>query len=359
MRALRAACLVIALTAVALAGCSGSSTSSSTAATGTSHPPTSSTGTGPGSTSTPPTTGPVPSGTDTPPAGNQSVQVHIQRLNANGAIPLTANMTVSATTNGQNVTSAQWAVHMTRTMDGNGTAVKSAATAGPKGSQLPTTLHLPFTQAGTYTVTVDVTVAGLPSTNASVIVVASTPAALPSIFFDGGETDTSQWTISSTTYVVTSNVVGGPDQTAPAPVPTGEKWVITDAEHKTAGHSWSSQYPDNYETKMDSVSIKLPAGKHSLSFALKGGVEQNGADGLHVLTGADASTLAEAKFIDESLSAWKTYTIAVSGSTLVIEFKFDADASCSDETSVPDNPVLSCGAGYDQGGYWIDDITVA
>lgn len=288
---------------------------------------------------------------------------------AKGLAPLKVTFTLNATfiaadgTTG-NGTGAGWAVVYGRLDNKTGALVASTLKDGPHGDGVPAKFNLTFTQVGNYTVSAVVGEGGYMSnvTEIQITVLSNlTGPGAPggAIFFDGGEGDDKLWTIKSTVLAGTQDPSNGKPvtQNTPAPYASGEKWAIDAAKFQTGAKSWWSQYPDNYETTMTSAAIAIPDGAHKLKFSVIGGAEANAVDGLFVKVGADAATLEEKLYITDSVPAWSTKLVdlsAFAGKTVVIQFAFDSDPSCSSTTPLP----AGCGPGADGGGFWLDDITV-
>ena len=338
---------LLAVAALLLAGCTdgkrgdddtASSTSSSASASRSGTASASRTGTSSG-------TG---TGTGSPGAG--TIEVDFTRATPNGAAPLTVNFTLDATfrdAKGAEVPApagATWAVTVHRM---NGTTLGNA-TPGPTGNALPAAFNLTFT-AGDHAVLARVQGTGFGAGNASILVTAAGGGA--PLFFDGAEGDASQFTITSN--VLLTNIAPAPSQELAAAHPT--KWSqVTDAAH-TGTKSWSSHYPDNYRSRLTTIAITVPAGGASLSYWAKGGAESNGIDGLHVLVnGAEVA-------LHNAVPDWTQFTHAVPAGELKVEFRFDSDSGCSDDTPGPagDPSGQVCGGGFDQGGLLLDDIQVA
>lgn len=356
---------VLLLASALLAGCSSkgddaSPTSTSAGPSGSAQP-----------TSGAPTSGPSGGPTTSPrPSGNQpgagTTEVALKRLNPNGPVPLAVNLTVSATFKTPDGEAAQpssleWATAAVRIKDGAGTPVQFTVLEGPVGTKLPADVSLTLTDAGTYIVVAFVQAPGFNEGNASVEVLASAasgPGGPTVHFFDGAESDASQWTITSNVFVVSSNLApGGPDEEVPREYPEAA-WAQTEAEKHEGSKSWYSQYPDNYRTRMTSVPIKVPAGGASLTYWVKGGAEANGIDGLRVSVGP-AGSLTEVKYHEGVIGDWTRINVKVPAGDIVLEFRFDADASCGNAGPPAAAGGSICGPGYDAGGFWVDDIKVA
>lgn len=359
---------VLLLASALLAGCSSKSddpspTTTSAGPSGSAQP------TSGGPTSGPsggPTTSPRPSGNQ-PGAG--TTQVAIKRLNPNGAVPLAVNLTVSATFKTPEGDAAQpqsleWATAAVRVKDATGAAVQATAVEGPKGTKLPADASIRLTDAGTYIVVAMVRAPGFNEGNATVEVLAtaaSGPGGPTIHFFDGAESDTSQWTITSN-ILVTDNLVGEAGQEELDQEYPEKAWAQSEAEKKNGAKSWYSQYPDNYRTRMVSVAITVPAGGATLSYSIKGGAEKAGGEveGLFVFAGPEGGERAQlAGPLNGLYPDWKAFQHKVPAGKIQIEFRFDSDGSCSNDSDLPANPVLNCGEGTSGGGIWLDDIKVA
>lgn len=327
-------------------GTSGTSTSTSTrTASGSS--------TGTQSTSGSSTAGPVGDGTTT---------VSFTRSTPDGAVPLGINFTLDATFAdgaGEPVTpsSVTWAIEILA-----GNATNQTSTPGPTGTSLPANFTLNFTAAGNYTVVALVEGFGFVPTNATILVAAFPGTAGVPVFLDGAEGDTSQWVITSNIYI-NANLPNAPG--APATPDTFEStqahpdggWrQVTSAQH-TGAKSWGTTYPDNYRSRMTSVDIPVPAGGATLSYWIKGGAEDNGVDGIFVLTGT-GSTFTQAAYHTGTFADWTEFTLPLAGGPIKVQFRFDSDISCSNEGPAEGGDDL-CGAGWDGGGLFLDDIKVA
>ena len=349
----KAIVLALMLTAVLLAGCSdkggddgdspsaSSSASNSASASTTRSGTTSSTGTGTGS------------------SAPGTIAVNFTRATPNGAVPLAVNFTLDATFSkaGQPATAPGDAAWSVRILSGNATNQTSAD--GPTGTAFPSNFTLDFTAVGNHTVVVDVTASDYAPANATILVAATEGGAGAPLFFDGAEGDASQWVIASK-VLVTNIAPMVPEQELAADHPS--KYAASTDEAQTGTKSWHVAYNDNLRARLTSVPI-AGAGGHTLSYALKGGAEGTSIEGLFVLAGpADGALAVIAHHSGEAID-WTTFTASLPASAgpLKVEFRFDTDVSCSSGTATvpPDDPVGVCGVGYDAGGYYIDDITVA
>jgi hypothetical protein len=313
-------------------------------------------GTGPGGTG--PGPGTSRSGAP-PPGGVGTITVTLERTDPDGPIPLRVNFTLDATfrqADGKPGSKAGATVLVTyrQTEDANGTAVSEAAEVGPTIASLPTTFSLSFEEAGKFEVVASVKASGYQDGRATMLILPRVPGSGdPSggepIFFDGAEGDTSQWTLSAKVVLIDFNGIV-PVQETPVDHPDGP-WVISDAEARTGTHSWFSTYPDNYRGRMVSLAIPVPEGGGKLTFYYKGGAESNGFDGLFVYANGQEivpNTAAVA-------ASWTRIQASVPGGDVELEFRFDSDPSCSNASGAP----AGCGEGWDSGGIYIDDITVA
>jgi len=338
--------------AIVLSGCSGKSGTSSSGAvadTSTSHAGTVGTGGGGGPT------GGSSSGPGGGASGTGTIVASLNRTGVDGPAPLAVNFTLSATfkdSSGktQHPESPSVTVTWTQTVNANGTAVKDSAHAGPTINSLPAKFSLTFQTAGKYVVTATVKANGYKDGTATVTILPRAPGSPTGpIFVDGGEGDTSQWTISSKVLVVDTFVGVLPTEETPVDNPNG-KWQISDKEAHTGTHSWFSDYPDNYRGRIVSNAIHVPASGATLDFWVKGGAESNGVDGLSVFINGNAVVSA-----DEGVYAdWHHMHFAMPAGDDTLEFRMDADSSCSNATGPPG----LCGTGYDAGGFYVDDITV-
>lgn len=194
----------------------------------------------------------------------------------------------------------------------------------------------------------------------------STPPAPEPVFFDGAEGDASQWTITGMVFV-NPNLDGDTGQQTTEqpnpgnpedPHPEGVQWSASAAQARTGTASWYSEYPDNYRTSMVSVAFEVPAGGATLTYRLLGGAEDTGVEGLFVLAGpAGGARSVVAEHRNALPDGWNEFTVDLAAGSTQIEFRFDTDLSCSNYSSAP--PGFSCGEGYDAGGFYLDDITVA
>ena len=353
------------IAALLVSGCSSKSDDTGGSATG-SH-----TGSGTGSK----TGSGTGTGTTTGGGGAGTIAVTLNRTTIDGPAPLKVNFTLSASFKDASGKAAHPTSSITvtyrQTADANGTAVTQDAKNGPSISSLPNSFSLSFDTPGKFEVVATVKSKDYKDGQATVIILprAVGPAPTPgvgAIFYDGGEGDASQWTLKSTVLFIDTIAGVAPTTDTGAPYEAGCtntettacKWMLTDKAAKTDTHSWASNYPDDYRGLMTSKTFTL-SGAGTLSFAIKGGAEQNNFDGLHVLAGPPGSP-TELALIEDTYADWATRSFAVTGSgDFAIVFQFDADSSCSSASGEPPGGVLTCGAGFDQGGYWLDDITVA
>jgi hypothetical protein len=337
---------LLAVLLLALAGCSGKhkdggpTTTSSSSSSSTSHAP----------------------------AANGTVEVLLNRTTPNGAAPLQVNFTLDAAFKAGGARAARPSgVHWNVTVGvGNGTAPANATgnatgngTRGASGTALPANVTLNLTAAGNFTVLVTVSAPGFATGNASFQVAVLPGGPGTPAFLEDGEADESQWTVSSNVFV---NPNADPTGMLPSGFeldqenPSGP-WVITDAGAHGGTHAWTTPYPDNYRSRMTSVPIKVPAAGATLTYWVKGGAESNGVDGIHVLAGPDADTLEEVAYTTGAVPDWTAFTVDLPGGETVLQFRMDSDISCSND-SPPAGGSNACGAGYDGGGFLLDDITV-
>src|SRR5688572_5968735 len=190
------------------------------------------------------------------------------------------------------------------------------------------------------------------------------------IFFDGAEGDASQWAITSNLYVnVNLNPPNGPppapqnpdDQETDEAHPDDAGWAIVADPFHAGAHSWGNTYPDNYRSRMTSSPLAIPAGGATLSYWVMGGAEDNTVDGIHVLVGETADALAEVAYHSGVIEGWTLFEVALdslAGKTAVLQFRFDSDISCSNQ-SPPEEGGALCAPGWDAGGLFLDDILVA
>jgi hypothetical protein len=293
-----------------------------------------------------------------------SIAVVLNRTTPDGAAPLQVNFTLDATfTKGGSTVAApglaSW--NVTYVLLGNGTGSNGTGNAtgnltqGPEGTSLPANVTLNLTAAGNYSIVATVMAPGFTSGNASfVAAVFGGSAGGAPLFFDGGETDTSQWTLTSNVYINTNIDPMIPSEELPEDHPSGS-WEIVDSDFHDGAHAWGNAYPDNYRARMTSVPVTIPAGGATLSYWIKGGAEDNAVDGIHVLAGP-ADALVEVAHHSGLIADWTQFTVALAAGETVLEFRMDSDISCSNDG--PPNGSI-CGAGYDGGGLLLDDITVA
>jgi hypothetical protein len=292
-----------------------------------------------------------------------SIEVVLNRTSADGEAPLRVNFTLDATfaKGGSAVATpglASWSVSYVLLGNGTGNATGNATgnvTEGPEGTAFPANVTLNLTATGNYSVVATVKAPGFTPGNASFIaaVFGGSAGGAP-LFFDGGETDTSQWTLTSNVYINTNIDPMVPSEELPQEHPSGS-WEIVDSAFRSGTHAWGNAYPDNYRARMTSVPFTVPAGGATLSYWVKGGAEDNGLDGIHVLAGP-ADALAEVAYHSGLIADWTQFTVALPAGETVLEFRMDSDISCSND-GPPDGSV--CGAGFDGGGLLLDDIAVA
>lgn len=339
----RAIVLVLLLTvALALSGCAkknndepGSSSSSTTSGTAsTSTTSTSATGTG---SSLPGT-----------------IVLNFTRDTPNGPIPLAVNFSLNASFVRSGAAQPapaglQWSIQVF-----NGTNATGNATPGPQGSSLPAKFALNFTNVGDFVVRAVVVAPTYAGANATIQVAAIAGGSSAPLFFDGAEGDTSQWTLQSRMFF-NPNLDGTTGQREFAFDHPEGGWTLT-GEPRTGAKSWAHPYPDNYRARMTSVAVTIPEGGATLSYALKGGAEATGVEGLFVLVGPDGETRTVQALHNGVIADWTVFTLPLSAGDMRVEFRFDSDISCSNDSAAP--PGFSCGAGYDAGGFLLDDITI-
>jgi hypothetical protein len=325
-------------------------------------------------------TGTTTSATSTTGVPRGSIEVTLNRTTANGAAPLTVNFTLNATFTAPNGTVvptpglASWNVtyvllanatgngtgnatgNGTGNATGNGTGEGNMA-QGPVGTTFPANVTLEINATGNYSVVVTVYAPGYEDGNASFLVgVLDGAGGGAVVFFEGGELDASQWTLQSRIYFNSNLGSQVPTQEIAQNHPDGG-WRITDGDARDGTNSWTTPYPDNYRARMTSVAFTVPAGA-VLSYWVKGGAEANNVDGLHVLVGAAPASVERVAYHTGTIADWTEFTVdlaAFAGQEIVLQFRFDSDVSCSSDTGLP----AGCGAGYDGGGFFLDDITVA
>lgn len=335
----RAAALLVAL--LVLAGCSGkdkdgeptpTATASSTSASGSAAPGT--------------------------------IEVALNRTTPDGGVPLVVNFTLDATFRASNGTeaprpsAASWSVTILAEPVGNATGTATDDDAqGPTGSALPANVTLTLNETGSFTIVATVDAPGFaPGNDSFIVAVFAGGAGGAPLFFDGGETDDSQWTLQSRIYF-NPNLQGS---TGAREIPEDHDagpWAITDAEARTGTHAWLHPYPDNYRTRMTSVPIAVPAGGAALSYALRGGAEETGVEGLFVLVGLEGEALEVVAEHRGAIAEWTLFEADLPEGSVQVEFRFDSDLSCSNDSGPP--PGFSCGDAFDAGGFRLDDITVA
>lgn len=335
MRAWALVVLVILL----LSGCSGSGNkSSSSSDSGTSEDFTSD--------------GPVPPGpsqsgssptTSVGPNGNHAPVPSLAASAVAGRAPFNVTFTLDATD--QDHDALTWSFDA----DADGTADMG-------GTALPATVPFTFTTVGPVNATLTVSDGKQTATASKVITVTGAAGAVP-LFLDDAEGDAAKWTITSE-VVINANAPPSP------PVPTGQAhplgpWIQVNTVAHGGSKSWHAPYPDNYVSIMTvKAPVAVPAAGATLSFWAKGGAEDNGFDGLYVNSGPDATTITNQVYQAVVLSDWTQYSIPVAPGTVVFQFVFQSDVSCSSDPS-PTGNAAACGAGFDAGGFWIDDVTVA
>lgn len=350
--------------AIVLSGCASkekdkeSDTSSSSSSSGSR-----SSSSGPGST-TSSSTGSSTSGTQTGAPGAGTITVDFKRATPNGPVPLAVNFSLNASFSRDGAAQGApaglaWSV---RIVNGTTLANLANATAGPNGATLPAAFQLNFTTAGDFLVLANVSATGYTPSSATIQVNAVAPGPNVPAFFDGAEGDTSQWTLASKALI--TNIPFAPVPAQEGGMHPAGTWAASTDEFRTGTKSWHSPYPDNIRATMTSVAIPLKAGPHTLTYALKGGAEGTSVEGVFVLIGPAGGALQEVAHHSGPDMAWTTFTVdvpAAAGASMQVQFRFDTDLSCSSEPAPvpPADPAGLCGAGYDAGGYYVDDITVA
>lgn len=352
----------VLVAALLLSGCASKGGGKDADSSKTSTASSTKTGSGSGTSSGTKSTSSSATGSSSP----GTINVTLTRSAPNGAIPLSINFSLNATfrTGGKQVPAPSGTTWSVTIVSGNGTNGTANGTAGPTGTALPANFTLNFTTAGNHTVRAVVKAPGYTDGNATVIVVATAAGAGAPLFFDGAETDASQWTIASKVLVTNlpTLVVPSPEGQELAADHPGGKWAQTTDEHLTGAKSWHVAYPDNMRAKMTSVAIPAGGASHTLTYAYKGGAEGTSVEGLFVLAGPAGGTLQVLAHHSGAAVGWTTESLllpTVDGD-LQIQFRFDSDISCSSDpqTVPPTDPAGACGEGYDAGGYWLDDITV-
>lgn len=344
--------LAIALVAaLLLAGCTSGKDNDDDGATGTET----STRTGTTGTSTSTRTS---TGTSTGP-GSGTIQVDLTRSTPDGAVPLVVNLTLQAsfTKDGKPAATPSGLTWTLKVFEGNSTTAN--ATLGSSGTTLPANVTVTLTAAGNHTLRADVQAPGFAAASDTVLVLASAASSGAPLFFDGAEGDASQWEITETIYLVDNIAEAAPSREVGDDHPTGEPWAPSDANQRTGAKAWHPSYPDAFRTRMVSVAIEVPAGGADLTYWVKGGAEIATADveGLFVLVGPEGEDREVVQHQQGNFADWTSFTVPLEAGMVQVEFRFDTDASCSDESDAP--PGFGCGEGADGGGYWVDDITVA
>lgn len=341
-----------------LAGCSSEGSDDEPTPTGSADPTTSPTGTTPPTGSPRPTGSPTGSPRPTGQPGDGTTTVDFKRTNPNGPVPLNVNVTIDAAFAGSDGKPATpsgvaWGIAIILVKDPTGADLPPKATEGPSGTSLPATATVKIEEAGTYALVAFVAAEGYGEGNATIEVIASpsTPDAPKFHFYDGGESDASQWTLTS--KILIGDAVTHTVQPTEADHPTGG-WEQSDAQKKEGAKSWFASYPDNYRGTMTSVVIDLPA-PAKFTFQYMGGAEGNAIDGLRVLAGPEGA-LVEKAFYSGPGVPWTKASFPIGPGKVQIAFQFDSDFSCSNDTNQVGD---ICAAGFDAGGYYIDEIMVA
>lgn len=239
-----------------------------------------------------------------------------------------------------------WRATRVLSKDTEGVPTGNAPTEAASGSKLPGNFTLTLSNAGTVTVRAFVKANTFSEQNVSLDINVN---AKTGIFFDGAEGDGSAFTFTSNVYV--ADVSTGETMELPTEHPDGS-WEKSTVEPYAGTASWWSQYPDNYRARMTIASVTMPA-PGMLTFWMRGGAEANGMDGLFILVNDE-----EKGYYSDDLGGWAQVQIPLPSGDVKIEFRFDSDLSCSDQTNIPGSGGLICGNGFDKGGIWIDDIAI-
>lgn len=303
-----------------LAGCSGSGDDTSTSGTIATS----------GSISTR-----GPGGENNPPTGKVEASV------AAGMAPLRVDFTLDGSDRDGDPLS--WSLDA----NGDGKADRS-------GTSLPTIANYTYLSPGLYNVTF--TLSDQKADFAiplSISVTANTAQGTP-LLFDGAEGDASLWTLHDE-LVVDANAGTGVPSGAAHPV---GGWFQDAAVFRTGAKSWHSHYPDNLVATLTTAqAIEVPEGGATLSFYAKGGAEDNSFDGLWVNVGSDVAALENIIYQAVVFEDWTQFSYRLEPGPQFVQFLFKSDISCSSEPQPVGGPG-ACGAGWDEGGFWVDDIQV-
>lgn len=319
---------------VVLSGCSGGGGDDATdTETGASDDPT----TGPGGSTSGGTTTSGPSST-TGGTGNRPPTATISPSAVAGGVPFMVNFTLDA--NDADGDELAWSFDA----DGDATADVTTGT-------LPLVFAFTYEIAGTFTATFEVN-----DGKEKVIVtkdISATGTSGPSaIFSDDAEGDASKWTLANEVVFYAAPAPPGPTG---QPHPLGDWAQVTD-DFRGGAKSWHALYGDNYIGSMTTATtIQVPTGGATLSFWAKGGAEDNSYDGLYVNVGPTVDAMTNMVYQAVLLESWTQFAIQVEEGPIVIQFVFASDVSCSSDPAPVGGP-NACGAGWDAGGFWIDDI---
>lgn len=279
-----------------------------------------------------------PAGSNNPPTGSAAASV------SSGMAPLTVVFTLDGKDKDNDPLS--W------TLDANGDH-----TSDKNGKTLPATVNFTYMSPGVFNVTYKLSDGKADVSFPLVVTVTPNVSSCVPLLSDGAEGDASLWAIASE-VVINGNAPPAPPIPSGQPHPLGPWGQVTDQFHLGA-KSWHAHYPDNYVSTMTlAKALGVPAGGATLSFWAKGGAEANGVDGLFVNVGADATHLENQIYQATVYGDWTQFSLKVPAGPLVVQFVFQSDVSCSSEPA-PTGNAAACGAGYDAGGYWVDDILVA
>ncbi len=337
---------------LALAGCQAKKSDKNDAETGTN---TSGGGTGTGTG-----TG-TSSGTNTGGPGLGTITLNFTRSTPNGAVPLGVNFTLEATFaragSSAPPSGASWTV--TTVAVGGNDSLNASAPAMLTGTTLPVNFTLNFTVAGNFSVKASIKAPGYAPSNKTILVAAIEGGPGAPIFFDGAEGDASQWTITAFVYI---------NGNFPAPANNNDEyettqthpdggWTQGTTQFHAGAKSWGTTYPDNLRTRMTSAPFEVPASGATLSYWVKGGAEENNVDGIHVLTGASPTALTKVAYHTAVIADWTEFSVPLLAGPTVVQFRFDSDVGCSNESPPPQGGA-ACAAGWDGGGMFLDDILV-
>ncbi|MES2155897.1 MAG: hypothetical protein V4510_12250 [bacterium] len=291
------------------------------------------------------TTGVVSShGTGTP--GNHPPDGALRPSTVAGPVPLVVNFTLDGTDRDQDPLT--W----TFDADHDGKADKSG-----KGTELPATFSYTYKTTGSFNATYKLSDPQSTVTFSRIIGVGAPVGGGGTLFIDDAEGDAGKWTIMSE-VVVNTNLPAGPGPTGTGQEHPAGPWAQVSDQFHLGAKSWHAHYPDNYYSSMTvKTAITVPPGGALVSFWLKGAAEDNGYDGVYVNSGPSADALENQVYQAKAIEDWKQFFYPVPEGPLVLQFVFAADISCSSEPAPTGGPV-ACGAGYDGGGFWVDDIQV-